>query len=79
MRIATEAACRTAAMAAGKTFSSVVSNPDFPRGCYLASNNAFFNTHPAAPAGVGNQLTIYQLLCATATIGAPPHCSDARA
>ncbi len=70
VRIETEAACRTAAAAAGKTFASVVTLSTAPRGCYYvtSSNNAYFNTH-AVGAGVSSR----QLLCAALdTTGAPP-------
>ncbi len=65
VRIEAEAACRTAAAAAGKTFYFVVTDPIPPRGCYYvtSSNAAYFNTHPVG-AGDSNR----QLLCAT---GAP--------
>ena len=75
VRIATEAACRTAVAAAGKTPSTSTSSPfvgtfsSFPRGCYFwtTSNNAYFNTH-AVGAGCFNA----QLLCAAVTTtGAP--------
>ncbi len=67
VRIETEAACRTAATAAGKSFSAVETEPDWPRGCYTNNNNAFFNTHAV---GTGRSFT--QLLCAAgATAGAP--------
>ncbi len=71
VRIETEAACRTAATAAGKTVGSsfVETYPDSPRGCYYVtfSNNAFFNTH-----AVGAGWSAAQLLCtALATTGAP--------
>ncbi len=48
VRIETEAACRTAAAAAGKTVGSpfVVIESSVPRGCYsYLSNIANFNTH----------------------------------
>jgi hypothetical protein len=72
VRIETEAACRTAAAAAGKTVGSTfVRARDYhPRGCYYStgSSSAFFNTH-AVGAGASNT----QLLCtAAATTGAPP-------
>ncbi len=70
VRIETEAACRTAATAAGKTFGWVETSATSPRGCYYFSDNtAYFNTH-AVGAG-GN--SYYQLLCAAgaATTGAP--------
>jgi hypothetical protein len=75
VRIETEAACRTAAAAAGKTVPSafVETDPYAPRGCYYASMNtsvyfnfAYFNPHPV---GFGD--TTYRLLCAV-TSGAPP-------
>ncbi len=74
--IATEAACRTAAAAAGKTVPSsfVEADPYAPRGCYYASistsvynNYAYFNPDPVGYAGDNN----YRLLCAV-TSGAPP-------
>ena len=68
-RIATEAACRTAAAAAGKTpgYTFVETFPAFPRGCYYYTsvNVAYLNTH-AVGAGYSGR----QLLCA-ATTGAP--------
>ncbi len=70
-RIATEAACRTAGAAAGKTipvFYFVATESAFPRGCYFtSSNSAHFNTH-----AVGAGRTNAQLLCAAATTGAVP-------
>ncbi len=71
VRIETEAACRTAVAAAGKTpmpgspwTNFVISDPDRPRGCYYSSlNYAFFNTHAV---GAGHPYA--QLLCAA---GAP--------
>ncbi len=77
VRIETEAACRAAMTAAGKTvpstgFVETISN--YPRGCYYntGSDNAYFNTHAV---GAGNSNT--QLLCAAATTGAPPQMCDA--
>ncbi len=71
VRIETEAACRTAAAAAGKTaaFPFVQTQPAYPRGCYYrtSTNAAYFNTHAV---GTGNPY--YQLLCAAlVTTGAP--------
>ena len=75
VRIEAEAACRTAAAAAGKTVPSVFvqTDPYVPRGCYYASdsnsvynNYAYFNPHPV---GAGD--SIYRLLCVI-TAGAPP-------
>ncbi len=70
VRIETVAACRTAAAAAGKTAASVsvVTDPDYPRGCYYptGSNTAFFNAH-----AVGAGCSARQLLCAALTTGAP--------
>jgi hypothetical protein len=67
-RIETEAACRTAAAAAGKTFDVVLTESTYPRGCYYVtfSNYAFFNTH-----AVGAGRSGLQLLCAAVTTGAP--------
>ena len=68
MRIETEAACRTAAAAAGKTVPSafVETDPYTPRGCYYVvqstsvyNNYAYFNPHP-----VGASDSTYRLLCA---------------
>jgi hypothetical protein len=72
VRIETEAACRTAAAAAGKTPGSPFVVPSFytPRGCYYfpANSNAYFN--PDAVGAGGST----QLLCAALdTTGAPPH------
>jgi hypothetical protein len=61
VRIETEAACRTAAAAAGKTAGSpfVVTSSDDPRGCYsYFSNIANFNTHAV---GAGSEISL--LLC----------------
>jgi hypothetical protein len=68
VRIETEAACRTAAFAAGKTFSSVEIDSNYPRGCYYITNsNAWLNTH-----AVGAGRSDAQLLCAAiTTTGAP--------
>jgi hypothetical protein len=72
VRIETEAACRTAAVAAGKTpnfFGFVVTESAYPRGCYYdtSGNNANFNTH-----AVGGGSPYFQPLCATTvTTGAP--------
>ncbi len=71
VRIAAEAACRTAVTAAGKTVPSnfVETESAYPRGCYYetSTNNAFFNTH-AVGAGYSTQL----LCAALDTTGAPP-------
>jgi hypothetical protein len=71
VRIETEAACRTAAAAAGKDadpsyFAGTF--PNVPRGCYYvtSTNDAFFNPH-----AVGAGTSTSQLLCAVTT-GAPP-------
>jgi hypothetical protein len=76
VRIEAEAACRTAAAAAGKTPSStfVVTNSARPPGCHYESsfNTAWFNS---VPVGAGS--STYLLLCAAVTTGAPP-CTDAR-
>jgi hypothetical protein len=73
VRIATEAACRTAAAAAGKSFSAVATMSERPRGCfyyteYNGGNNAFFN---ADAVGAGDYFS--RLLCAALTTGAPLH------
>ena len=64
VRIEAEAACRTAATAAGKTAGSnfVGTYANVPRGCYYVTsdNDAYFNTHAV---GAGNSNT--QPLCAT--------------
>ena len=67
MRIETEAACRTAAAAAGRAVGSsfVETSSDVPRGCYSSSTDAYFNTHAV---GVGNGFA--QLLCADVSTGA---------
>ncbi len=70
VRIETEAACRTAVAAAGKTPWSpfVETTSNYPRGCYYftSNNNAYFNTH-----AVGAGASYFQLLCAAlATTGA---------
>jgi hypothetical protein len=69
-RIETQAACRTAVAAAGKTAGStfVVASAYWPRGCYYDTddNVAFLN---ADPVGVeGNFYSL--LLCAAAAAGA---------
>ncbi len=72
VRIEAEAACRTAAAAAGKTFNTVGTYAAYPRGCFHITgnlgNDACLNTH-AVGAGNSN----FQLLCAA---GAPAR-SDA--
>ncbi len=73
VRIETEAACRTAVAAAGKTpFSRFVqTDPDYPRGCYYSTfdNYAYLNTH-----AVGGGFPYLQPLCAAlVTTGAPLH------
>jgi hypothetical protein len=60
VRIEAEEACRTAAAAAGKTFSRVETSLAYPRGCYyVTGNTAFFNTH-----AVGAGFSSARLLCA---------------
>jgi hypothetical protein len=70
VRIETEAACRTAAAAAGKTphQAFVETDSTYPRGCYYnpSTNSAFFNTD-----AVGAGSSQHQLLCAAVTTGAP--------
>ncbi len=67
VRIETEAACRTAVAAAGKTAGSpfVLTSSDDPRGCYSYSSDAYFNTHAI---GAGNEFAL--LLCADVSTGA---------
>ena len=77
-RIEDEAACRTAAAAAGKTphpLLFVETCSDCPRGCYYyLTNYAWFN---ADPVGAGEPNA--QLLCAAvASAGAPPHAAGGR-
>ncbi len=70
MRIETEAACRTAAAAAGITPSPLFVGfySDVPRGCFYGSH-ASFNTHAVGAGSSG-----FLLLCAAlATTGAPLH------
>jgi hypothetical protein len=71
VRIETEAACRTAAAAAGKNVVFLGTWSTTPRGCYYSTyystyDNAYFNTHVV---GDGNFNT--QLLCAAVATGAP--------
>jgi hypothetical protein len=72
VRIETEAECRTAAAAAGKTPnvpSFVGSFAGSPKGCYYTEKqNAMFNTHAVGAGGKAG----YQLLCAAVTTGALP-------
>ncbi len=70
--IVTEAACRIAAAATGKTVGSpfVATDAAYPRGCYCStvySNYAYFNAH-----AVGAGHSTAQLLCAAVTTGALP-------
>jgi hypothetical protein len=70
VRIETQASCRTAAAAVGKTFGSTSVDADYPKGCYIWTtfNTAYFNPH-AVGAGEASS----RLLCALATTtGAPP-------
>jgi hypothetical protein len=74
-RIEAEAACRTAAAAAGRTFYAVETVSYSPRGCYYVTytNTAYLNTHTV---GAGNPNA--KLLCAAVTTGAPLTRHDAR-
>ncbi len=67
VRIEAEAACRTAAIAAGMTFRYVETESTRPRGCYFRTenHNAIVNTH-AVGAGYSTAL----LICANER-GAP--------
>ncbi len=78
-RIETEAACRTAAAAAGKTpnfFGFVETSAYSPRGCYYTTggNYAYFNAHAVGAGGYSGA----QLLCAAVTTGAPLHAPTRR-
>jgi hypothetical protein len=75
VRIETEAACRTAAAAAGKTAGSdfLKTNSTHPRGCYFQNKVAYFNTDAV---GAGN--FFFTLLCAAVTTGAPHRCAHKR-
>ncbi len=68
VRIETEAMCRTAAAAVGKTPGSPFMETllYYPKGCYYFNNDVYFNAH-AVGAGVSRS----QLLCAAVTTGAP--------
>ncbi len=70
VRIETEAACRAAAAAAGKTILEsifVATYSTYPRGCYYSTGGGYanFNAH-----AVGAGDSDYQLLCAVVTTGA---------
>ena len=71
MRIETEAACRTAAAAAGKTFAGVETVLTWPRGCLYPIDTYGVNFNRNA---VGAGHSCYRLLCAAvvSTTGAPP-------
>jgi hypothetical protein len=78
VRIETEAACRTAAGAAGKAVSKWMflrTSATYPRGCYYDHlNDVYFNTDP-----VGGSSWSYTLLCAAVTTtGAPDRCARTR-
>jgi len=77
VRIETEAACRTAAGAAGKAvgWKFLKTNATYPSGCYYDwFNMAYFNTDP-----VGGSSLSYTLLCAAVTTtGAPDRCARTR-
>jgi hypothetical protein len=70
VRILTEAACLSAAVAAGKTVGSgfVMTSPTAPRGCYYFTSNsyAYFNTHAVGAGRSGSRR-----LCAAVATGAP--------
>ncbi len=74
VRIETQAACRTAAAAAGKTFSSALSSSSSPRGCYYNTYNiAYFNPHAVGAGDSGHQLLCAALATAGAAHAAPIH------
>jgi hypothetical protein len=70
-KITDSTACITAAFARGKSYSATVPSTVFPSGCYLDSNQVYFNTN----AGAAHPAS--QPLC---TAGAPltRRCADAR-
>ncbi len=69
VRIATEAACRTAVAAAGKTAVDpfVVTRSDLPRGCNYFTSDGIEN-YNAHAVGAGHP--DFQLLCAAAAANA---------
>ncbi len=77
VRIQTEAACRTAAAAAGKTIPSsdfARTESFLPRGCYYTTSNGHSNNYAwFNPHAVGFGYSAYQLLCAVTTGAPPPH------
>ncbi len=79
VRIETEAACRTAAAAVGRTagsslFPFVETTPAYPRGCYFtSSNNAYFNPHAVGAGYSGSRL-----LCAALVTTGAPHAAPMR-
>jgi hypothetical protein len=74
VRIEAEAACRTAAAAAGMTFGSTSVEADYPRGCYSylvlfdTDSTVYFNTHAVGASGAFSR----PLCAALVTTGAPP-------
>jgi hypothetical protein len=77
VRIETEAACRAAVAAAGKTPASpfLATTSNWPRGCNYEAfdDNSYFNNH-----AVGAGYTSAVPLCAVATFGAPHRCTSNR-
>ncbi len=80
-RIETEAACRTAAVAAGKTFNSGAENlGSYPKGCYYfarVNGAAVFNAHAQGAGKTGTQLLCAVAAVATVATGARSPCSHA--
>ncbi len=81
VRIETEAACRTAVTATCKTEAStfVVTNPNFPRGCYTGNDqniriSGWFNDH-----AVGAGDSRFRPQCAVSTGARRRRRTDARA
>jgi hypothetical protein len=70
VRIETEAACRTAAAAAGKTPGSpfVFSDAYYPRGCETSGNYAYFNVHADGAGSYDAQLLCAKIACTVAQV-----------
>ncbi len=63
-KIATAAACASAAGVLGRSYLGVTNTADWPSGCYGLSPKVNFNDYPAGAPKLG----FFQLLCA----GKPP-------
>ena len=67
-RIVYEAACESAAAAAGARYDGTASEYAYPSGCvYLQGGGVYLNTHPTGSGSPGAQL-----LCSGATLLARP-------